>query len=75
VLKRVPAEHAGGKWRLAYRSFAGIQQNIELDLNYMHRISLLPIQRHDSFPLGTQFAHQIPILDIHNGSFFGLFGI
>ncbi len=65
ILKRVPAEHAGGKWRLAYRSFAGIQQNIELDLNYMHRIPLLPIQRYDSFPLGTQSAHQIPILDIH----------
>ena len=32
-LKRVPTEHAGGKWRLGYQSFTGISQNIELDLN------------------------------------------
>ncbi len=65
VLKRVPAEHAGGKWRLGYRSFSGIQQNIELDLNYMHRLPLFPVQKRDSFPLGEQFVRQVPILDIH----------
>ncbi len=64
-LKRVPTEHAGGKWRLSYKSFTGINQNIELDLNYMHRIPLLPVQRMDSFPLGDQFVRQIPIQNIH----------
>lgn len=65
TLKRIPAEHAGGKWRLGYRSFTGITQNIELDLNYMHRIALMPVSKRDSFPLGSFRADQIPVLDIH----------
>lgn len=64
-LKRVPDEHAGGKWRLGYRSYSGITQNIELDLNYMHRIALMPIEKRSSFPLGTFNVDNIPVLDIH----------
>ncbi len=65
VVKRIPAEHAGGKWRLGYRSFAGIQQNIELDLNYMHRVPLLPLEVMDSFPLGNFNAAGTTLLNIH----------
>lgn len=50
-LKRIPSEHAGGKWRLGYKSFTGIPQNIELDLNYMHRIALMPVEKRCSFPV------------------------
>ena len=64
-LKRVPEEHAGGKWRLGYRSYSGITQNIELDLNYMHRIALMPVEKRSSFPLGTFKVDNIPVLDIH----------
>ena len=64
-LKRIPSEHAGGKWRLGYRSYSGITQNIELDLNYMHRIALLPIENRCSFPLGSFRAENIPVLNIH----------
>lgn len=64
-LKRIPEEHAGGKWRLGYLSFTGINQNIELDLNYMHRVALLPVESHSSFPLGTFKVDNIPVLDIH----------
>ena len=64
-LKRIPSEHAGGKWRLGYRSYSGIAQNIELDLNYMHRITLMPVEKRSSFPLGTFKADDIPVLDIH----------
>lgn len=64
-LKRVPEEHAGGKWRLRYGSFAGITQNIELDVNYMHRLPLMPACRRDSFPLGGFSVKDIPVLDIH----------
>ena len=59
-LKRVPEEHAGGKWHLGYRSYSGIAQNIELDLNYMHRITLMPVEKRSSFPLGTFKADDIP---------------
>ena len=64
-LKRIPEEHAGGKWRLGYRSFAGIHQNIEMDINYRHRTALLPVCRRASFPLGTFSVSDIPVLDIH----------
>ena len=65
ALKRVPEEHAGGKWRLRYESFTGITQNIELDVNYMHRVSLMPICRRTSLPLGSFFVQDIPVSDIH----------
>ena len=64
-LRRVPEEHAGGKWRLRYESFTGITQNIELDVNYMHRVALMPVCRRDSFPLGDFSVRGIPVLDIH----------
>jgi len=35
--KRVPDEHAGGKWRLSYQSFTGQSGNLEVDLNIMFR--------------------------------------
>ena len=65
ALKRVPEEHAGGKWRLRYESFTGITQNIELDVNYMHRVVLMPVCRRTSFPLGSFSVQDIPVLDIH----------
>ena len=64
TLKRIPSEHAGGKWRLGYKSFTGLTQNIELDLNYMHRIALLPIEKLSSFPLGSFNAEHFPVLNI-----------
>lgn len=65
VLKRIPTEHAGGKWRLGYTSFTGIQQNIELDINYVQRIALMPVQVKDSFPLGMQSVSGVRVLDLH----------
>ena len=37
ITKRVPDEHAGGKWRLSYKSFKGQSGNLEVDLNFMFR--------------------------------------
>ncbi len=36
--KRVPTEHAGGKWRLSYQSYTGQSGNLEVDLNFMFRL-------------------------------------
>ena len=33
-IKRVPAEHAGGKWRLAYTSVSGRSGTLEIDVNF-----------------------------------------
>ena len=63
--KRVPDEHAGGKWRLSYQSFTGQSGNLEVDLNFMFRQPLWNIQHIDSHPLGAFQAKSIPVLDIH----------
>ena len=62
---RVPSDHAGGKWRLRYDSALGEGGNLELDLNFMFRVPLWPVERLDSKPLGTYRATEIPVLDIH----------
>ncbi len=63
--RRVPAEHAGGKWRLSYQSFTGQSGNIEVDMNFMFRQPLWDIQPADSHPLGDFQSKNIPVLDIH----------
>jgi len=63
--RRVPDEHAGGKWRLNYRSFIGQSGNIEVDMNFMFRQPLWEIQSADSHPLGAFQSKNIPVLDIH----------
>ncbi len=63
--KRVPDEHAGGKWRLTYQSFTGQSGNVEVDMNFMFRQPLWEIQSADSHPLGDFQSKSIPILDIH----------
>lgn len=63
--KRVPNEHAGGKWRLSYQSFTGQSGNLEVDMNFMFRQPLWDIQPADSHPLGDFQARNIPVLDIH----------
>lgn len=36
-IKRVPDEHAGGKWRLSYRSASGRSGTLEVDVNFLLR--------------------------------------
>jgi predicted nucleotidyltransferase component of viral defense system len=62
---RVPDEHAGGKWQLRYQSALGQAGNVEVDLNYMLRVPLWPVQALDSRPLGRFTASAVPLLDIH----------
>lgn len=63
--KRVPEEHAGGKWRLSYQGFTGQSGNLEVDLNFMFRQPLWDIHPADSHPLGDFQAKSIPVLDLH----------
>ncbi len=65
TVRRVPSEHAGGKWRLSYTNTAGSPGTLELDVNFMLRVPLWPITLADSRRLGTAAAKQIPILDRH----------
>jgi predicted nucleotidyltransferase component of viral defense system len=63
--RRVPSDHAGGKWRLAFNRVAGGTGTLEMDVNFMLRAPLWPVARVDSYPLGTVQAKDIPVVDIH----------
>jgi len=64
-VRRTPTEHAGGKWILRHESAMGGMGNLELDLNYMYRIPLWPVEEYDSRKLGPFQAKDIPIVDVH----------
>jgi hypothetical protein len=65
TLRRVPTDHAGGKWMLRYQSFTGRFGNLEVDLNFMFRQPFWQTQRSNSIQLGAYQAMGTPILDIH----------
>ena len=65
TVKGLPAEHAGGKWRLTYPSASGRSGNAELDVNYLLRTPLWPTVVADSRPVGSFQATQVPLLDLH----------
>ncbi len=65
TIKRVPDEHAGGKWRLKYQTSSEQSGNLEVDLNYMFRLPLWDIRHANSHSLGDFQAENFPILDHH----------
>jgi len=65
VIKKLPNEHAGGKWRIQYMNYKGQTGNLEIDLNYMFRIPLWNVQSMSSFNLGDFKVNSFYILDIH----------
>lgn len=65
TVKRMPEEHAGGKWSLRYQNASGQSGNLGVDINFMYRIPLWPITVMNSRPLGTWKATGIPVMDIH----------
>jgi predicted nucleotidyltransferase component of viral defense system len=64
-VRRVPGEHAGGKWRLTYRDTSGRPGNLELDVNFLLRGPLWPAQMAHSRALGGYRASDVPMLDLH----------
>ena len=63
--RRVPSDHAGGKWRLNFNRVAGGTSTLEMDVNFLLRTPLWPVERIDSRAIGTFQATDIPVLDIH----------
>lgn len=64
-VKRMPSEHAGGKWRLSFTNSAGSSDNVEVDLNFMLRVPLWPVTMLDSKAIGPAVAKQIAVVDRH----------
>jgi predicted nucleotidyltransferase component of viral defense system len=65
TVRRMPEEHAGGKWSLRYENAPGRSGNLEVDINFMFRVPLWPVTTRDSHPVGTWRATEIPVLDHH----------
>ncbi len=65
TIRRMPEEHAGGKWSLRYQSASGQSGNLEVDINSMYRVPLWPITSMDSHPLGSWRSTDIPVMDVH----------
>jgi len=64
-ISSIASEHAGGKCRLRYQSTLGQEGTLEVDVNYMFRTPLWPIQHANSRMFGSHGATRIPLLDIH----------
>jgi predicted nucleotidyltransferase component of viral defense system len=65
TVKRMPSEHAGGKWRLTYVAAAGGSGNLELDVNFMLRTPLWAPKIAQCFAVGSFKAAPVPVLDPH----------
>ncbi len=64
-VRRVPDDHAGGKWRLSYERIQGGSGTLELDLNFLLRTPLwTPVHRDSPVFFGTS-ARRIPVLELH----------
>jgi predicted nucleotidyltransferase component of viral defense system len=75
--RRIPSDHAGGKWRLSYRTPSGRTGTLELDMNFVLRTPLWSHGVTDSHQLGSFSAAQVPVLDVHElaaGKLAALFG-
>lgn len=65
TVRRMPEEHAGGKWSLRYKSAFGRGGNLEVDINFMFRVPLWPVTAIDSCFIGSWRVTGFPILDYH----------
>lgn len=65
TMLRNPREHAGGKMVWRYPSPLGNQGNIEVDINFMYRVPLLPVEHRDSIIMAGRQVTNLQILDIH----------
>ncbi len=65
ALDRSPKRHAGGKMTWRYPSALGNTGNLEIDLNFMFRVPLWPVEYQSSCMVGSYQVNNIPILNKH----------
>jgi predicted nucleotidyltransferase component of viral defense system len=64
-IKRVPSEHAGGKWRISFTTATGRSGALELDVNFLLRVPIWsPIVADSRFVHSSQ-AVGVRVLDVH----------
>ncbi len=62
VVKNLPSDHAGGKWRLQAPSAFGGSFSLELDLNYLMRVPVFGVQSLSPYPLDEDFIFESQIV-------------
>ena len=74
TIKRVPTEHAGGKFRMRFASVVGGPQSLEVDVSYVARVPLLGTERRATlFPPGDPIeVTTLPIIELAAGKFTAL---
>jgi predicted nucleotidyltransferase component of viral defense system len=65
AVARMPADHAGGKWRLTYTTSHGVPGHLELDVNFMLRTPLWPCARAECRSIGSIRGAHACVLDVH----------
>lgn len=65
TVRRMPEDHAGGKWLLRYQSAFGQSGNLEVDINFMYRVPMWPVVTMDSHMVGSWRATGIPVINLH----------
>lgn len=65
TMLRNPKEYAGGKMVWRYPSALGNQGNIEVDINFMYRVPLLPTEQRNSITMAGKQVTNLQVLDIH----------
>lgn len=65
TVRRIPSDHAGGKWRLSYQNYTGDPENLEVDINFMFRQPLWDVFSIDSHSFGKFQAKKIPVFNVH----------
>jgi predicted nucleotidyltransferase component of viral defense system len=65
TLYRNPTAYAGGKAVWRYPSALGNMGNLEVDLNFMHRVPIFPVMLKNSCNLAGRIVKNIPVLDIN----------
>lgn len=61
-VRRVPEQHAGGKWRIRFESIFGGSQTLELDINYLMRVPFYGTEQKESFILDTTLRVSFPVI-------------
>jgi len=63
-VRATPPEHAGRKWLARYQSALGGTSALEVDINFMHREPLVPLERLTSIGLGDVQAKEVLLVGL-----------
>lgn len=64
-LTKLPDEYACRKYTATYHSYFSGRGNVQIDINYLHRVAYWEPQKMDSCAIGSLRANNVPIISIY----------